>query len=267
MTGIKHCSMPKSDHVEKGWNDKSSIMTGRVHNLVTSNEEDLDIKNFRRPFPSFVTLISPMKMRVCEVFWRRVHVHFICFPSVETKQTSTVLCIRRRRHHGSCVLAISLDRRLHPVRLLSKQKKDSRKLRIGFEYGWHAKRLWLRAPNAAVYDQWMTVIRAAFDVTDLGCYNENLSGKWRESSSILMMETATMSEVDSMDRISLDSYVRTTSNSFQSDIPDEEWTARDDVGTHEWYELRKSQSEKSDAAVRPYKLTSRLQPIQERPCR
>ncbi|KAG3184830.1 hypothetical protein PC128_g13610 [Phytophthora cactorum] len=208
---------------------------------IPNNEASLYMDDFCLDTPSFVTLTSGMKMRVCEVFWRRVHVQLICSSersSEQFKQYSAVLYVRRRRHgcYGSSALAISLDRRMHPVRMLSTKAKDSRKLTIGIEYGWRSKRVWFRAPNAAVYEQWNTVIRAALHGNCGGFDEEESLAKWVERSGVSMMETATTSAICSMERFSTDSYVRGCSTSYQSDIPDDEWFA-EDASRRELYQL------------------------------
>ncbi|ETL87071.1 hypothetical protein L917_13641 [Phytophthora nicotianae] len=204
----------------------------RAHATVTTipnNEASLYMDDFCLDTPSFVTLASAMKMRVCEVFWRQVHVQLICSSELSTeqfKQYSAVMCVRRRRGClGSSALAISLDRRMHPVRMLSTKAKDSRKLKIGIEYGWRSKRVWFRAPNAAVYEQWNTVIRAALHGNGGGFDEEESLAKWFERSGVSMMETATTSGFCSMERFSTDSYGRGCSASYKSDIPDDEWCA------------------------------------------
>ncbi|EGZ24786.1 hypothetical protein PHYSODRAFT_482983 [Phytophthora sojae] len=205
----------------------------RAHASITTipnNEVSLYMDDFTLDTPTFVTLASEMKMRICEVFWRRVHVQLICSrePSPDQfRQYSAVLCVRRRRRHGcigSSSTAISLDRRMHPVRVLSTKAKDARKLLIGIEYGWRSRRVWFRAPNSAVYEQWNDVIRAALQgCNGGGCDEEESLAKWVERSGISMMETATTSAVCSMDRFSSDSYARGCSSSYRSDIPDDEW--------------------------------------------
>ncbi|KAG6579943.1 Alpha-ketoglutarate-dependent dioxygenase alkB 6 [Phytophthora cinnamomi] len=186
--------------------------------------------DFTLDTPTFVTLASEMKMRTCEVFWCRVHVQLICSnePSQDQfRQYSAVLCVRRRRCHGclgSSSLAISLDRRMHPVRMLSTKAKDARKLMIGIEYGWRSRHVWFRAPNSAVYEQWNDVIRAALQDCGRACDAEESLAKWVERSGISMMETAATSAVCSVDRFSSDSYARGCSSSYRSDIPDDEWS-------------------------------------------
>lgn len=175
-------------------------------------------------------------------FRRRVHVQLICSrePSSEQlRQYSAVLCVRRHRHGciGSSALAISLDRRMHPVRMLSTKAKDARKLMIGIEYGWRSQHVWFRAPNSAVYEQWNDVIRAALQGYDSGCGEDDSLVKWVERSGVSMMEMTAMSAVCSFDRFSTDSYVRGCSNSYRSDIPDEEWSSEDEAGRRELYQL------------------------------
>ncbi|KAF1780755.1 Alpha-ketoglutarate-dependent dioxygenase alkB-like protein [Phytophthora cactorum] len=232
------------DNIEVGTRISLTPINPRARATVTTipnNEASLYMDDFCLDTPSFVTLTSGMKMRVCEVFWRRVHVQLICSSersSEQFKQYSAVLCVRRRRHgcYGSSALAISLDRRMHPVRMLSTKAKDSRKLTIGIEYGWRSKRVWFRAPNAAVYEQWNTVIRAALHGNCGGFDEEESLAKWVERSGVSMMETATTSAICSMERFSTDSYVRGCSTSYQSDIPDDEWFA-EDASRRELYQL------------------------------
>ncbi|EEY59146.1 uncharacterized protein PITG_11616 [Phytophthora infestans T30-4] len=197
---------------------------------IPNNEASLYMDDFCLDAPSFVTLASAMKMRVCEVFWRQVHVQLICsseLSSEQFKQYSAVVCVRRRRQGclGSSALAISLDRRMHPVRMLATKAKESRKLMIGIEYGWRSKRVWFRAPNAAVYEQWNTVIRAALHGNCGGFDQDEELAKWVERSGVSMMETTTTSVNCSMERFSTDSYGRGYSTSYQSVIPDDEWSA------------------------------------------
>ncbi|KAK1934191.1 hypothetical protein P3T76_011394 [Phytophthora citrophthora] len=111
--------------------------------------------------------------------------------------------------------------------MLSTKAKDSRNFKIGIEYGWRARRVWFRAPNRSVYEQWNDVIRAAVQGTHGGGFQEDSLARWVERSGISMMETATTSGAGSMDRFSTDSYVRGCSKSYRSDIPDDEWSAED----------------------------------------
>ncbi|KAL3657454.1 hypothetical protein V7S43_017595 [Phytophthora oleae] len=127
--------------------------------------------------------------------------------------------------------------------MLSTKAKDSRKLTIGIEYGWRAKRVWFRAPNVAVYEQWNDVIRAALHGNNGGGFDEEESlAKWVERSGISVMETATTSAVGSVDRFSTDSYVRGCSSSYRSDIPDDEWSA-EDATCRELYQRRGKNTE------------------------
>ncbi|KAL4137854.1 hypothetical protein KRP22_001396 [Phytophthora ramorum] len=212
---------------------------------ILNNEASLYMDDFSLDTPSFVTLASVMKMRACEVFWRRVHVQLICSREPPPEQFgiySAVLCVRRRRRHGclgSSSLAISLDRHMHPVRMLSTKAKDARKLMIGIEYGWRARHVWFRAPNVEVYEQWNDVIRAALQGY-AGRDEEKSLAKWVERSDISMIETATTSAACSTGRFSTDSYARGCSSSYRSEIPDEEWSAEDEAVRRERYLLRGS---------------------------
>lgn len=223
---------------------------------IPNNEASLYMDDFSLDTPSFVTLSSPMKMRVCEVLWRRVQVQLICsseLSSEQFKQYSAVLCIRRRHHYGclgSSALSISLDRRMHPVRMLSTKAKDSRKLMIGIEYGWRAKRVWFRAPNSAVYEQWNDVIRAAVQGSNGGGFEEDSLARWVERSGISMMETATTSGTGSVNRFSTDSYVRGCSKSYRSDIPDDEWSA-EDAACRDLHQLRNNDGGERSHCVNP----------------
>ncbi|KAL8021138.1 hypothetical protein Plhal710r2_c011g0051581 [Plasmopara halstedii] len=218
--------------VRSSINNAYSSINSQVYEPVTKSKADIDMDSFCCPYPSFVTLASQMKMRVCELFWRRVHVHLISLIEVsspQSKQNSAVLCIQRRRRHGgfgSCVIAISLDRSIHPVRLLPNSIRASRKLMIGIEYGWHPKHLWLRAPNSAVYEQWSTIFQAAFGGNGIE-YDDELFEKRSETNSSSILKLATAVGVSSTDRKSHDSYTRYRSISYQSDIPDEEWTVEE----------------------------------------
>ncbi|OWZ18390.1 hypothetical protein PHMEG_0007517 [Phytophthora megakarya] len=222
------------------------LIKPRAHASVTTiqnNEASLYMDDFSLDVPTFVTLASSMKMRACKVFWRRVHVQLICSrepTSDQLRQYSAVLCVRLRRHgfFGSSVLAISLDRRMHPVRMLSTKAKDSRKLKIAIEYGWRSKHVWLRAPNRAVYEQWNDVIRSALQGNGGGFDEEESLAKWVERSGISMMETATTNGLCSFDRVSTDSYGRHCSSSYESDIPDEEWSGEGDALHHELLSTR-----------------------------
>ncbi|KAE8881105.1 hypothetical protein PF005_g27643 [Phytophthora fragariae] len=229
-----------SSQTNRAANSKSGIggilqpINPRAHASITTipnNEASLYMDDFTLDTPTFVTLASEMKMRSCEVFWRRVHVQLICSrePSPDRfRQYSAVLCVRRRRRHGcigSSSTAISLDRRMHPVRMLSTKAKDARKLMIGIEYGWRSRHVWFRAPNSAVYEQWNDVIRAALQ--DCG---------------------ATTSADCSVDRCSSDSYARGCSSSYQSDIPDDEWS-ESEVARRERYRLRGSSADDTDPPV------------------
>lgn len=138
---------------------------------------------------------------------------------------------------------------MHPVRVLSTKAKDARKLLIGIEYGWRSRRVWFRAPNSAVYEQWNDVIRAALQgCNGGGCDEEESLAKWVERSGISMMETATTSAVCSMDRFSSDSYARGCSSSYRSDIPDDEWF-ESEVARRELYRLRRSSSDETELPV------------------
>ncbi|KAG7378795.1 hypothetical protein PHYPSEUDO_009492 [Phytophthora pseudosyringae] len=255
----------------------------RAHASVTTvpnNEASLYMDDFCLDTPSFVTLASAMKMRVCEVFWlacnavawcergkrawqpgradllwcfilasfrRRVQMQLICSrepSSDQLRKYSAVLCVRRRRRHGcigSSAVAISLDRRMHPVKMLSTKAKDSRKLTIGIEYGWRSKHVWFRAPNVAVYEQWNDVIRAALQGNGGAGFDEEESlAKWVERSGISMMETATTSGVG---RCSTDSYLRGCSSSYRSDIPDDEWSGEGDAARRVLYQLQDSSTD------------------------
>ncbi|KAE9069992.1 hypothetical protein PF007_g27100 [Phytophthora fragariae] len=63
-----------------------------------------------------------------------------------------------------------------------------------------------------------------------------------------MMETATTSADCSVDRCSSDSYARGCSSSYQSDIPDDEWS-ESEVARRERYRLRGSSADDTDPPV------------------
>ncbi|GMF26014.1 unnamed protein product [Phytophthora lilii] len=138
---------------------------------------------------------------------------------------------------------------MHPVRMLPTKAKDARKLMIGIEYGWRAKHVWFRAPNSAIHEQWNDVIRAALQGYGGACDEEKSLAKWVERSGVSMMETATTSAVCSVDRFSTDSYARGCSNSYRSDIPDEEWSSEGEVARRDLCKVRGSSIEALSAPV------------------
>ena len=73
-----------------------------------------------------------------------------------------VLLLRRSSLLGG-ESRIPLDPCIHPVRLVPTTTKMASKLEFALEYGWHAKQVHLRAPDARTYKRWTSLVRAALE--------------------------------------------------------------------------------------------------------
>ncbi|RLN47840.1 hypothetical protein BBJ28_00021346, partial [Nothophytophthora sp. Chile5] len=171
-------------------------------------------------------------------------VQLTCFSGslLESLDSESVVLRVHRRHRkclGRAPLDITLDRRVHPVRLLPVSTRDVRKLVFGVEFGWRSRRIWFRAPNPEVYEQWGTALRAAllsFGSSHGGGGPAMASdGEHSEVSTVM----TTTPHCDDGERTSGDSYTREgSSDSFRSEIPDDEWSDED---RPEIYELHHSE--------------------------
>ncbi|ETN11397.1 hypothetical protein PPTG_10289 [Phytophthora nicotianae INRA-310] len=102
-----------------------------------------------------------LKVHACHFFWTKTPVQ-LTYHRQDYRHALPVLLIRRPGILGG-EFRVPLDPCIHPVRLLPTTKRTASKLEFALEYGWHTKQVRLRAPDAHMYRQWTSLVRAALE--------------------------------------------------------------------------------------------------------
>ncbi|CAI5734706.1 unnamed protein product [Hyaloperonospora brassicae] len=108
-----------------------------------------------------ITFSGTLQVRACHAFWKKTPVHLTTCRK-DYRSELPVLLVRRSRVLGG-EFRVPLDPCVHPVRLLPTTRKMAAKHELALAYGWHSKRVRLRAPNVTTYRQWMRLVRAALE--------------------------------------------------------------------------------------------------------
>ncbi|KAE8997743.1 hypothetical protein PR003_g12732 [Phytophthora rubi] len=102
-----------------------------------------------------------VKVRACHALWTKTPVQ-LTYHRQDYRHALPVLLVRRSRLLGG-EFRVPLDPCIHPVRLLPVSRKMAAKLEFALEYGWHTRRVRLRAPDASTYRQWTSLVSAALE--------------------------------------------------------------------------------------------------------
>ncbi|KAL7693647.1 hypothetical protein Plhal304r1_c003g0010481 [Plasmopara halstedii] len=102
-----------------------------------------------------------LQVRKCRLLWSKTPVQ-LTYHRLDYRQALPVLLIRRSKILGG-EIRIPLDPCIHPVRLLPVTKQMTCRLEFTLKYGWHTKQIWFRAPDAQVYQQWTSLVKAALE--------------------------------------------------------------------------------------------------------